>query len=383
MTASRAAHPTCDLARLQELLRHHVRALADDPSMAHALPPLMIWGAPGVGKSASIREVCKQEGIGFIDIRLAQREPVDLRGLPVPREDRVEWLLASDWPRDPSSRGILLFDELTAADRTLQVAAYEILLDRRLGDLYQVPQGWYLCAAGNRTSDRAAATTMSSALANRFCHVEIDPNLEGWIAWAQARGLHPAVLGFLRFKPTAFLDMGGNLERGWPSPRSWERAAHELSLAERTKLDEGTLRVVLAGLLGPGAAHELLAFRSWALQTDARAMLLGTSPIVIPERADRRFALVTALVYHLWRVPERARALARFLEIGLALPSDFASMAMVDALRGCDPERLSALLDHPLQERWRAQHGAALTARVGAPARDLAERLFGDDEDPA
>ena len=89
----------------------------------------------------------------------------------MPNEDSVSWLLSSDWPRDQASRGILLFDELTAADRTLQVAAYEIILDRRLGDLYRLPDGWYVVAAGNREEDMAVATTMSSALANRFMHV--------------------------------------------------------------------------------------------------------------------------------------------------------------------------------------------------------------------
>ena len=80
--------------------------------------------------------------MGFIDVRLAQREPVDIRGLPVPKENGVEWIVAAEWPRDPQSKGIILFDELTAADRSLQVAAYEFILDRRLGHLYRVPDGW-------------------------------------------------------------------------------------------------------------------------------------------------------------------------------------------------------------------------------------------------
>ena len=90
--------------------------------MAHELPPLMVWGAPGLGKSSILREVARELGIGFIDVRLAQREPVDIRGLPVPGEDGVKWLVASEWPRDPKSRGIILFDEITAADRSLSMS---------------------------------------------------------------------------------------------------------------------------------------------------------------------------------------------------------------------------------------------------------------------
>ncbi len=197
----------------------------------------MVWGATGLGKSSILRDVAAERGIGFIDVRLAQREPVDIRGLPVPGEDGVKWLVASEWPRDPKSRGIILFDEITAADRSLQVAAYEFILDRRLGELYRVPDGWYICAAGNRTQDRAVAATMSSALANRFLHVEMVDDVESWIAWASAHDIHPSVAGFIRFRPTCLFNQEGeNLERGWPSPRSWERVSHMVKLLGDNRL---------------------------------------------------------------------------------------------------------------------------------------------------
>ena len=98
-------------------------------------------------------------------VRATAASPVRL---PVPRDDKkgIDWIVSSEWPReedeDTPERGIILFDEITAADSTLQVAAYEFILDRRLGQLYQVPDGWYIVAAGNRTGDAAVARTMSS-----------------------------------------------------------------------------------------------------------------------------------------------------------------------------------------------------------------------------
>ncbi|MBN1608121.1 MAG: hypothetical protein JW940_15925, partial [Polyangiaceae bacterium] len=158
----------CALGQAKRIVAHQLDVLWSDPGHASVVPPLMLWGPPGVGKSAIFAQVAEERGIGFLDVRLAQREPVDIRGLPVPKEDGVHWLTAAEWPR--SGRGLIVFDELTAADRSLQVAAYEFILDRRLGDLYRVPEGWYLCGAGNRSEDRAVTSTLSSALANRFCH---------------------------------------------------------------------------------------------------------------------------------------------------------------------------------------------------------------------
>ena len=362
----------CTPGRLRALVEHHVHALQADPALAALLPPLMIWGPPGVGKSSVLRIVAEEEGIGFIDIRLSQREPVDLRGLPVPDGDHVRWLLSSDWPRDPKSRGILLFDELTAADRTLQVAAYEILLDRRLGDLYRVPPGWLLVGAGNRAGDRAVATTMSSALANRFCHLELAPDLDEWLAWANARGLDPIVAGFLRFRPALFLDMTGSLDRGWPSPRSWERVAHEVALATQTGLDERLLRLLVAGLVGQGPAEELLAFRELVVRYDTPAILAGQARCDIPSRPDQRYGLCASLAWHLWRVPDTRKALGIFLEIGARLPADFATMALVDAVRDADAERLLAVISHPAYAAWVTTHGAVLARDVRRGKRETA-----------
>ena len=360
----------CNLERVRALLTHHLHALWAHPEQARVLPPLMLWGAPGIGKSTVVRELCEQEGIGFIDVRLAQREPIDIRGLPVPRDDGMHWLLPAEWPRDPDSRGIILFDELTAADRTLQVAAYEFILDRRLGDLYTVPDGWYLLGAGNRTGDQAVATTMSSALANRFLHLEVEADLETWVRWGRGRNIHPDVVGFLRFRPACFFDMDGNLERGWPSPRTWERVSLELQLGQA--LDDGVMEIVVAGLVGEAAAGEFLAFRSWQTDlADVREVLAGRAAITIPEAADQRYALCAAVAYHVWQMPDRDAVLERFFDISVALPSSFAAMLMVDATNSGGAEEALRLLGHPRFGEWSARHGEAFTSRMSAEGDSL------------
>jgi len=358
------AEITCSIEDVRALLTHQLDVLWANPDLARVLPPFMLWGPPGVGKSTVVREICEERKIGFVDIRLAQREPIDLRGLPVPRDGAVEWLVSNEWPRDPSSRGIILFDELTAADRTLQVAAYELILDRRLGTLYQVPPGWLLMAAGNRAQDRAVAGAMSSALANRFCHFEVAPDLEGWLVWARQRGLLPEVLGLLQLRPALFLDMTSNdVQRGWPSPRTWERVA--VVLSNSAGLTQGQLRRMVEGLVGPGAAAELLAFREAAASLpDVPAMLDDNSVIVIPKRSDQRCALCAAVAFHLWRIKRRGHALERLFDILGNLTSDYATMLLTDVVRGRSESEVKAVLGHRRFSELRLSLGPALAGRL-------------------
>ena len=356
---------SASLDDIRAILTHQVRAIHQTPGLAASLPPLMLWGPPGVGKSTVMRDVCRDEGIDFIDIRLAQRDPVDIRGLPVPRGDVVQWLLADDWPRDPDSRGIVLFDELTAADRSLQVAVYELILDRRLGSLYRLPDGWLVCGAGNRAEDGAVSLGFSSALANRFCHLELQPELTPWIRWALAQGVHPDVIAFLRFRPACFFSMEGDTERGWPSPRSWERVSTVCWQATQG-LEQRAAELMISGLVGPEVGNEFLAFLSWReALPDVDAMLRGKAKITIPDRADHRYALCSAAVHHLWQdhnAPD-ATLVDGFFCLTEAMSSDFATLALMDALQGPDADstrrRSEILFGHPGFARWSERHGTA------------------------
>jgi hypothetical protein len=360
----------------ESLLRLQLTALWDGRCAADKLPPLMVWGAPGLGKSSIIRDLAHEYGVGFLDIRLAQREPVDIRGLPVPEADGVKWLVSSEWPREPGSRGIILFDELTAADRSLQVAAYELILDRRLGDLYKVPDGWYICAAGNRVEDRAVSTTMSSALANRFLHVELQSDLECWVKWALAHDVHPSVVAFLRYRPEMlFAQKDENLERGWPSPRSWERVAWMLQVIGNSNLRQ--LSSAVYGLVGNRAGVEFMAFIDVcdSLEDSLAMMLNPRAKLSIPKKADRIYALCSAMVYHLWRGNDDKRGAALldgFYRISLALPSSFAAMSMIDAM-GDSEERARKLYEHPQYKAWAALHGRAFKKRQRNEAYDEAD----------
>jgi MoxR-like ATPase len=163
--------------------------------------PVMLWGPPGVGKSQIVAQVAARHGVPVVDIRLSQMEPSDLRGIPFRVGDVVQWAVPTmlpdaerHWPS-----GILFLDEITSAPPAVSAAAYQLILDRRLGD-YRVPPGWAIFAAGNRQGDRGVTYAMPAPLANRFSHFTVDVNLDDWAHWAYANGIDERIVAFLRFK---------------------------------------------------------------------------------------------------------------------------------------------------------------------------------------
>jgi len=192
--------------------------------------PVMLWGPPGVGKSQMVALVAQQHGMPVIDIRLSQMEPSDLRGIPFRVEDRVEWAVPSMLPDAGrhGSQGILFLDEITSVPPSVSAAAYQLILDRRLG-AYTVPDGWAIFAAGNRQGDRGVTYTMPAPLANRFSHFEVDINLDDWVAWAYANGIDARLIAFLRFRPELLFEFDpAHNPVAFPSPRSWEFAHRAL-----------------------------------------------------------------------------------------------------------------------------------------------------------
>lgn len=278
---------------LHDLLLMQMQGLKDNPELAKKLPPLLIHGKPGVGKSQIVRQVAEELGIGFIDVRLAEMDAVDIRGLPsVDNEHHsMTWNPPDFWPRDEKTRGILFLDEVTSCDRSIQVAAYELILDRKLGDIYKVPDGWYICGAGNRIEDRAVAMTMSSALSNRFMHVELTEDSEEWARWAINEGINPSVVGFIRYRPEMLHNMDGeNLEYGWPSPRSWEKASHMIDIMEKTDAKKTIVKKIVFGLVGPGAGAEFMEFyKNREIYENILDMMTDPKkPVVIPDKADQQ-----------------------------------------------------------------------------------------------
>jgi hypothetical protein len=257
--------------------------------------PVMLWGPPGVGKSQMVALVAQQHGMPVIDIRLSQMEPSDLRGIPFRVEDRVEWAVPSMLPDTGrhGSQGILFLDEITSVPPSVSAAAYQLILDRRLG-AYTVPDGWAIFAAGNRQGDRGVTYTMPAPLANRFSHFEVDINLDDWVAWAYDNGIDERLIAFLRFRPELLFEFDpAHNPVAFPSPRSWEFAHRALQkFADVPDLLTGSLQACV----GPAAGIELSAFvENLDKLPDIDAIVRGEK-VTVPRETDLQYAVAAALV---------------------------------------------------------------------------------------
>ena len=271
---------------------------------------VMLWGPPGIGKSSIVAQLARETGLDLVDVRLSQLAPTDLRGLPVAEGGLARWYPPEFLPR--SGTGVLLLDELNMAPPVMQGIAQQLILDRRVGS-YEVPEGWFIWAAGNRKEDRASVFEMPAPLANRFLHLDIRPDFDSFRTYALERGVHEQVLAFLSFRP-ALLHQLDAQRPAWPSPRSWEMA--------------GRLHAVgldLAPAVGEPAAAEFAAFlQVYTRLTGVAAILEGKGEAErFPEEPSLRYALVVALSM---RAKDSAQALHAFRWLVQRSPAEWVQL---------------------------------------------------------
>jgi hypothetical protein len=289
-------------------------------TLVSARQPVFIWGGPGIGKSAIVRQLAAGLALPLQDVRALLLDPVDLRGLPFLGSDgKSRWAAPNFLPQAGS--GILFLDELNAAPAMVQAGCYQLVLDRKLGE-YSLPDGWAIVAAGNRNSDRAVTTRMPTPLRNRFVHLEFEIDMQEWSEWAIQAGIRAEVIAFLRFRPE-LLSVFDRDANAFPSPRSWEFVARILDAAA----DPAVEHDLFCGAVGTGAATEFSAFlRMYRELPNIDAILLNPQKEPVPENAAAQYAVATALA----RCASELNfdRVAAYLE---RMPAEFGVLAVRDA----------------------------------------------------
>lgn len=220
-----------------------------------------IHGMPGVGKSAIVSQIAEARGISFIDLRLSQLESADIRGIPTPdgKMGSSRWLPPETIPfenfkdlpvpGDPEERkfsdgGILFLDEFNRARFDVIQAAFQLVLDRRVG-LHKLLDNWFIVCSGNLgEADNTEVTEITdAALNNRFAHFYVDEAglFDTWIEWAENEGnIHSDVVNFMHQKPSALYVKPNEGDEIFCTPRSWEKFSLVLQQNEEIGLEKIT-----------------------------------------------------------------------------------------------------------------------------------------------
>ena len=264
--------------------------------------PLFLWGPPGIGKSELVEGITQELGGLMIDLRLGQMEPTDIRGIPFYNKDKniMEYAPPGDLPDAETAAQypivVLFLDEMNSAPASVQSAAYQLILNRRVGK-YVLPDNVVMVAAGNRESDKGVTYRMPTPLANRFIHQEMKVDFASWQEWAVMNKIHKDVVGYLSFAKQDLYDFDAkSASRAFATPRSWSFVSQLLN----DGVDDETMTNLVAGTVGEGLAVKFMSHRKVASRMPNPADILnGKVKDLQVKEVSAMYSLVISMCYEL------------------------------------------------------------------------------------
>jgi len=265
--------------------------------------PLFLWGPPGIGKSDLVAGITKELGGIMYDCRLGQMEPTDIRGIPFYNKDigKMDWAPPIDLPDEETASKypivVLFLDEMNSASGSVQAAAYQLILNFRIGK-YHLPKNTVIVAAGNRESDKGVTFRMPTPLANRFLHQEMKVDFPSWLEWAVNNKVHKDVVGYLSFAKQDLYDFDAkSSSRAFATPRTW------MFVSEYLQEDDGdneTLANMISGTVGEGLAIKFMAHRKVAAKMpNPSDILSGKVKDLNVKEVSAMYSLVISMSYEL------------------------------------------------------------------------------------
>jgi hypothetical protein len=229
-------------------------------------------------------------------------EPTDIRGIPFYNKDigKMDWAPPVELPDEETASQypivVLFLDELNSAAPSVQSAAYQLILNRRIGK-YKLPDNVVMVAAGNRESDKGVTYRMPTPLANRFIHQEMKVDFPSWLEWAVNNRVHKDVVGYLSFAKQDLYDFDAkSASRAFATPRSWTFVSQLLDDAS----DDDTTMNLIAGTVGEGLAVKFMAHKKVAGKMPNPADILsGKVKDLQVKEVSAMYSLVISMCYEL------------------------------------------------------------------------------------
>ena len=274
-------------------------------SIFHAMKkkrPIFLWGPPGIGKSEIVHQIGNDLDAHVTDIRLSLWEPTDIKGIPYfnSNENTMVWAPPAELPTEEFAKKhkyiILFLDEMNSAAPAVQAAAYQLILNRKIGT-YKLPDNVLIVAAGNRDADKGVTYRMPAPLANRFVHIELTVSFDDWFQWAVVNNIHPDVAGYLQFAKKDLYDFDPKSpSRSFATPRSWTFVSELLD----DDLDAETTTDLVSGAIGEGLAVKFMAHRKVAsTMPNPSDILDGKVNELKQKEISAMYSLTVSLCYEL------------------------------------------------------------------------------------
>lgn len=265
--------------------------------------PIFLWGPPGIGKSDVVKQIGDTLNAPVIDVRLSLWEPTDIKGIPYfdANTGTMQWAPPIELPSEEFARNhehiVLFMDEMNSAAPAVQAAAYQLVLNRRVGT-YRLPDNVLIVAAGNREADKGVTYRMPAPLANRFVHLEMSVDWDDWFSWATENRIHKDVVGFLTFSKKDLYDFDPKSgSKAFATPRSWSFVSELVSDEDE---DENVLADLTAGAIGEGLAIKFMAHRKVASKLpNPTDILKGKVKKMDSKEISAMYSLTVSLCYEL------------------------------------------------------------------------------------
>ena len=295
MAVTESQTRTVRLSEARKYIKHHAKSKR----------PVMIWGPPGSGKSDLVASICNEyENSYLIDVRLPLWDPTDIKGIPHYNsvENTMNWAPPNELPSKEFAANYdviwLFLDELNGAAPAVQAAAYQLILNRRVGT-YELPDNVVIVAAGNRETDKGVTYRMPKPLTNRFIHYEIRVDFEDWLNWATSNDINPDVVGYLTFAKSDLynFDPQSN-DRSFGTPRSWAFVSEMLE--DTAGFTDEEVTDMVAGAVGEGLALKFKAHRAVASKLPNPTLILkGEINSLKTKEISALYSLSTSMAYEL------------------------------------------------------------------------------------
>lgn len=213
--------------------------------------PVFLIGAPGIGKTAIMKQIAMECGIGLVSYTMTHHTRQSALGLPFIEDNEYEdmkykttkytmsEIIASvyEFMRNTKiKQGILFIDEINCVSETLAPVMLQFLQEKAFGNA-KVPNGWIIVAAGNPQEYNKSVREFDVVTLDRVKTINIEADYEVWKEYAKDNMIHPAILSYLEAKKENFYKIQTTVEgkqfvtaRGWQDLSDFIKAYEKLGI---------------------------------------------------------------------------------------------------------------------------------------------------------